>query len=219
MLRIGLIVVLLVCLPLALASCKKVTGGGQMDCIGPWDQVGLYTDLDGDGGFDFGQGIWADTTEFDRCSFGFNARPADDPETPYDHEAKGQVQIVDHTQGIVAHFTANDDGYWYMSSYPDDTTSQFSGWLPEGVGRVEVGEETFSINQGDFRASTGRWALCDRSVSPDPATYPQWPYLPIIEEGVGDTLYVKIYYDDWNAEAIWVGVVEKGNLTIHKDRK
>jgi hypothetical protein len=102
---------------------------------------------------------------------------------------------------------------------PDDTTSQFTGWLPEGVGRVTVGGRTFTIDQGDFRVSTGRWALVDHSVPSDSTLYPEWPYQPIIEEGYGDTLYVQIYWDDWSGEAIWVGVVEKGNLTIHKDRK
>lgn len=220
MLRIGLVVALLVCLPLALASCKKVTGGGQMTCIDTWNKVGLYMDFDNNGSFDLGQGLNAGTTELDRCSFGFNAQPADDPETPYDHEAKGQMQFVDHTRGIVAHFASNDDSYWYYdATRNNDYASSFSGWLPEGVGRVRIGEETFTIDQGEFWALTGHWALMDRSVPANPTLYPKWPYLPILEEGFGDALYVSVYYDDWNGHAAWIGVVENGNLTVHKDTK
>lgn len=181
-----------------------------MTCIGPWEEVGLYFDAEGDDAWDIGSGVGGGV-EYDRCTFGFTAQ------TTKDGNAKGQIQFVDHTQGIVLHCSITKAGS--LSTGPKGALyyAQWRTWLgEEPPGTITLPDGSiWPLDAVCIEVTTHRWALMDQTGY-DPVTYPQWPYLPIIEEGYGDAICVWALYADFDGNVQWVGVVEKGNLTTHK---
>jgi hypothetical protein len=204
-------------LAVTLCGCNKVTGGGGLTCIGPWDQVGLYLDTYQDEAFDWGFGIGGGV-EYDRCTFGFTGQFDDDPATPWTYEAKGQLQFVDHTKGVVVHTKLTES--WDPGTDPKSAEyeAQWESWVPgaKPPGTVTLADgSVYPIDYIYVVGSVEHWALFDRSVPLDPSTYPTWPYLPMIDEGYGDVLRVSVDFDDYGQSFEWVGVVENGNITVH----
>ena len=185
----------------ALAACNKVTGGGEMTCIGEGEELCVW--VYGGGGTGM---VMCSTVEGgvegDRCTFGLTAQPDKEPDT-----AKGQIQFVDHTGDIKLHCQITDETY----AYSNPVCAEYEARWEEGgqsPGRITVNGTKYPVDYVHIYATSGEWWLNNAGGE-------------TIDEGCGDALILTVEYNDGSDDQLieWVGVVENGNITIHEDKE